>query len=81
MLAKVLSTRADLEGELGHWQAAADFEEAALRLGYARPETRSLAISHHNLAAYLGVAGRGQGGAAGAPAGRRAAVPADRHDP
>jgi tetratricopeptide (TPR) repeat protein len=54
MLAKVLTTRADLEDALGHRQAAADLERAALRLSYARPDPEDIAISHHNLAGYLG---------------------------
>jgi hypothetical protein len=54
MLATVLSTRASLEAALGHRQAAADLERAALRLSYARPEPRDIAISHYNLVNYLG---------------------------
>jgi CHAT domain len=50
MLAKVFTTRADLETELGHKQAAADLEQTALRLSYVRPEPRDIAISHHNVA-------------------------------
>jgi hypothetical protein len=65
MLARVFSTRADLEGALGHLGTAAEFERTALRLGYARPEPRDIAISHHNLANYLREAG-------GDPAGQRA---------
>jgi tetratricopeptide (TPR) repeat protein len=53
-LATVLSTRAGLEDKLGRRQAAADLERAALRLYYARPEPQDVAISHHNLAVYLG---------------------------
>jgi CHAT domain len=53
MLAMVLSTRASLESEFGRWQAAADLERAALRLCYARPEPRDIAIGHHNLANHL----------------------------
>jgi hypothetical protein len=53
-LAGVLSTRATLEVALGHRQAVADLERAALRLYYARPEPRDIAISHYNLANYLG---------------------------
>jgi len=52
-LARVLSTRATLEDALGHREAAADFERTALRLRYARPEPRDIAISHHNLATHL----------------------------
>jgi tetratricopeptide (TPR) repeat protein len=65
VLAAVLSTRADLDDELGHRQAAADLGRAALRLSYAPPppQPRDVAISHHNLAGYLwklGVDPRGQ---------------------
>jgi hypothetical protein len=63
MLARVLSTRATLEDALGHREAAADLERTALRLRYARPEPRDIAISHYNLA--LGLR-------AGDRAGRRA---------
>jgi tetratricopeptide (TPR) repeat protein len=62
-LAMVLSARADLEDELGHQEAAADLAQTALRLRYARPDPREIAVSHHNLAIYLG---------AGDRAGRRA---------
>jgi tetratricopeptide (TPR) repeat protein len=53
MLARVLSTRADLEDASGRPGAAANLEEAAIRLSYARPDPRDIAISHHNLAYYL----------------------------
>ena len=56
-LSRVLSTRGILEGELGHLDAAAEFERTAIRLRYARPDPRDIAISHYNLAAYLGAAG------------------------
>jgi tetratricopeptide (TPR) repeat protein len=62
-LATVLSTRASLEAALGHRDAAADLERTALRLRYAHPDPRGIAIGHHNLASYLG---------AGDRAGRRA---------
>ena len=63
MLCLVLSARADLEDELGHGQAAAEFGRAALRLAYAQPELRGIAVCHHNLAGYLGRrAGTGRGG-------------------
>jgi hypothetical protein len=65
MIALVLSARADLEDALGHRQAAVDLGRAALRFHYARPEPQSIAISHHNLAASLGLLG-------GDRAGRRA---------
>ena len=38
MLGHVLSLRADLEGQLNHYQAAGDLAKAALRLAYVRPE-------------------------------------------
>jgi tetratricopeptide (TPR) repeat protein len=53
VLAMVLSIRASLEAALGRRQAAADLARAALRLRYARPEPRDIAISHHNLATCL----------------------------
>jgi len=53
-LAAVLSARANLEASLGHWSTAADLERAALRLCYVRPEPERIAISHFNLANYLG---------------------------
>jgi hypothetical protein len=62
MLARVLSTRASLENEVGHRQAAADLERAALRLRYARPEPRGIAIGHHNLANHLGRLGGDRAG-------------------
>ena len=43
-------------------QAAADLERAALRLRYARPEPRDIAIGHHNLATYLGRLGSDRAG-------------------
>jgi tetratricopeptide (TPR) repeat protein len=52
-LARVMSTRATLEGARGHREVAADFERTALRLRYARPEPRDIAISHFNLANHL----------------------------
>ena len=53
MLAMVLSTRAHLEDELGHQAAAVDLARTAIRIRYARPEPRDIAISHNNLAFYL----------------------------
>ena len=61
-LARVLSTRATLEIALGRRQAAADLERAALRLRYARPEPRGIAIGHHNLANHLGQLGGDRAG-------------------
>ena len=65
LLARVLTTRADLENALGHRQAAADLARSALRLAYAQPEPRTIASSHHNRASSLGRLG-------GDPAGQRA---------
>ena len=64
-LAAVLSTRAVLEDALGHPDAAVEFERTAIRLRYARPDPRDIAISHHNLAGLLDAAG-------GDPAAQRA---------
>jgi tetratricopeptide (TPR) repeat protein len=61
-LARVLSTRADLEGASGRAGVAADLERTALRYSYARPEPRDIAISHHNLAIYLYEAGGDRAG-------------------
>ncbi len=52
-LARVLSNRASLEDALGRVSAAAELERAALRLRYARPELRDIAVGHHNLASSL----------------------------
>jgi hypothetical protein len=57
MLAIVLSTRARLEHESGRPQVAVDLERTALRLGYARPEPRDIAICHRHLALFLREAG------------------------
>jgi tetratricopeptide (TPR) repeat protein len=62
MLARVLSTRASLEDELGHRQAAADLQRVALRLRYPRLEPRGIAVGHHNLANYLGLLGGDRAG-------------------
>jgi hypothetical protein len=53
-LARVLSTRADLEDKLGHQRMAAELEQTSLRLCYARPVLPGVAIGHNNLALYLG---------------------------
>jgi hypothetical protein len=37
-ISRVLGTRASREGERDHPQAAAEFEQTALRLRYARPD-------------------------------------------
>ena len=65
MPARVLSVRADLEDARARPQAALGFARTAIRLAYTRPEPRDIAISHHNLATYLGEV-------AGDPAGQRA---------
>jgi tetratricopeptide (TPR) repeat protein len=52
-LAMVLTIRAELEAVSGRAGAAADLARAAIRLSYARPDPRDIAISHHNLAIYL----------------------------
>jgi len=62
MLSKVLSSRADVEAGLGRWQAAADLQRTALRLRYITPESRSVAIGHHNLASCLGRLGGDRAG-------------------
>ncbi len=56
MIGKVLSTRADLEDELGHAGVAKALQEAALRFEYLEgdPQVRG---SHQNLAVYLGKIG------------------------
>jgi tetratricopeptide (TPR) repeat protein len=56
-LARVLGVRAELETALGRVPAAADLGRAALRLSYARPEPRDIAIGHYNLANYLWLLG------------------------
>jgi hypothetical protein len=61
-LALVLSTRAVLEDESGRAGVAADLERTAIRLRYARPDPRDIAISHHNLATYLGETGGDRAG-------------------
>jgi hypothetical protein len=71
MLATVLSTRAGLENASGRPGAAADLARTAIRLRYARPDPRDIAISHHNLAGYLREAG---GNLAGQRAHRLAAA-------
>jgi hypothetical protein len=54
LLAMVLGTRAGVKAALGHREAAADLARTALRLSYARPDPRDIAIGHYNLANYLG---------------------------
>jgi hypothetical protein len=62
MLAMVLSTRASLENASGRTGVAADLARTAIRLCYARPEPRDIAIGHHNLAYYLYEAGGDRAG-------------------
>jgi tetratricopeptide (TPR) repeat protein len=57
MLARLLSARAALEAELRRYQPAIEFEFTALRLLYSRPDTASIAVSHHNVASYLFASG------------------------
>jgi hypothetical protein len=64
-LALVLSTRASLEGRLGHPETAAELERNALRLTYAQHDPRDITISHHSLAGHLRASGAD-------PAGQRA---------
>ncbi|HXL90599.1 MAG TPA: hypothetical protein VN969_16760 [Streptosporangiaceae bacterium] len=57
MLAMVLSTRASLENASGRAGAAADLARTAIRYRYATAGPGDIAISHHNLANYLGETG------------------------
>jgi tetratricopeptide (TPR) repeat protein len=57
-LAAVLGTRAALEAELGHREAAADLTRAALRLRYVQLDPQGIANGHHNLANRLESLGR-----------------------
>ena len=54
MLGKVYSALADLENETGGRAAAVRFTEVALGYSYQAGKPRDCAISHHNLAIYLG---------------------------
>ena len=56
-LQQVLSTRAFLEDSRGRPQQALELQRTAIRLAYVRPEPRDIAISHHQLANYLHMAG------------------------
>jgi tetratricopeptide (TPR) repeat protein len=56
-LAMVLGNRASLENASGRAGAAADLARTALRYRYAVAGPRDIAISHHNLANYLGETG------------------------
>ncbi|MBV9141740.1 MAG: hypothetical protein JO115_12620 [Pseudonocardiales bacterium] len=53
MLADVYTACADLESRRGHLPEALALQRTALRLHYVRPQPRSIAASHHNLASYL----------------------------
>ena len=57
MLGMVFTALADLADEQGRGDRAVDFEETALRYGYIFGDPESIAISHYNLANYLGRAG------------------------
>jgi hypothetical protein len=52
--------RANLEAVADRPRTAADLARAALRLHYAHPVPRSIAIGHHNLANFLESVGGGQ---------------------
>jgi hypothetical protein len=56
-LQQVLSVRALLENTRGRPQQALELQRTAIRLAYVRPEPRDIAISHHQLAGYLQMAG------------------------
>jgi hypothetical protein len=62
MLAMVLSTRAGLEDASGRAEAAADLERTAIRYRYAAAGPGDIAVSHHNLAIYLGETGGDRAG-------------------
>ena len=52
-LHQVLGTRAVLEDTRGRPQQALELQRTAIRLAYVRPEPRSIAIKHYQLADYL----------------------------
>lgn len=52
-LGRVLSGRANVAAKRGHREAAVNFERAALRGKYVRPDPGTIQASHHNLANYL----------------------------
>jgi tetratricopeptide (TPR) repeat protein len=56
-LGRVLTARANLASRRGHHAAAITFDKAALRLTYAQPDPRALAIAHACLANHLARAG------------------------
>jgi hypothetical protein len=62
MLAMVLSNRAVLEDVSGRAGAAADLARTAIRYRYAAAGPRDIAVSHHNLAGYLGETGGDRAG-------------------
>jgi hypothetical protein len=53
-LAKVISSQADLEDELGHTDAACRLELDSMRLSYVAGDPVDIAVSHYQLALYLG---------------------------
>jgi tetratricopeptide (TPR) repeat protein len=54
MLGMVFGALADLAIRQGHGDQAVDFEETALRYSYIFGDPETIAISHNNLASYLG---------------------------
>jgi hypothetical protein len=62
MLAMVLSNRASLEDASGRAGAAADLARTAIRYRYAAAGPGDIAVSHHNLAGYLGETGGDRAG-------------------
>ena len=56
-LSHVFTERADLEGALGHADAAVRFARSALRMTYTRTIPTPIADAHHRLADYLGRVG------------------------
>ena len=52
-LGKVFTALARLENEQGHYAAAAQFEQSALRYSYQAGQPEDCAISHNNLSNYL----------------------------
>jgi tetratricopeptide (TPR) repeat protein len=56
-LGMVYSARANLETRRGRLGEAIHWERVALRYKYQRPEPETLAVSHNNLAVYLGETG------------------------
>lgn len=58
-IGKVLSAQADLQDKRRHPDTAVQLERTALRYKYSADDPRDMAISHNNLANYLGRAGGG----------------------